>query len=116
MLSDDYFSVAEDAIQDITAVMTLLGGRVVHGEGDFDGLAPPIPPAMPDWSPVRTYGGYQKRAEAEGRKYAFAASACGCATICGVHGHAHAAAWGSTVPASDPQGFWGALGCSCWAF
>jgi predicted amidohydrolase YtcJ len=116
VLSEDYFSVAEDAIQDITAVMTLLGGKVVHGTGDFDGLAPPLPPAMPDWSPVRTYGGYQKRAEVESRKYAFAASACGCATTCGVHGHAHAAAWGSSVPVSNAQGFWGALGCSCWAF
>ena len=33
---------------------------------------------MPDWSPVRTFGGYQKRADADQqRKYAFAA-ACGC--------------------------------------
>ena len=71
---------------------------------------------MPDWSPVRTYGGYQKRADAEPpRKYAFAA-ACGCANACGVHGHAHASAWGANLPVSDEKSFWGALGCSCWAF
>mgnify|MGYP003694607573 CR=1 FL=1 len=75
-------------------------------------LAPPLPPAMPDWSPVRTFGGYQKRAGADQqRKYAFAA-ACGCSTACGVHGHAHA--WGLNVP-TDDRSFWGALGCSCWA-
>ena len=63
VLSDDYFSVPEDAIQDITSVLTVLGGKPVHGDGDFKDLAPPLPPPMPDWSPVRTYGGYQKRAD-----------------------------------------------------
>jgi hypothetical protein len=32
-----------------------------------------------------------------------------------VHGHAHAAAAVLDVPASDLKGFWGALGCACWA-
>jgi len=32
---------------------------MVHGAQEFADLAPPLPPAMPDWSPVRTYGGYQ---------------------------------------------------------
>src|SRR5262249_56340445 len=60
VLSDDYFSVPADAIQDITSVLTLLGGKAVYGDADFKDLAPPLPPAMPDWSPVRTFGGYQK--------------------------------------------------------
>jgi predicted amidohydrolase YtcJ len=116
VLSDDYMSVPEDAIQDITSVLTVLGGTPVHGDGDFADLAPPLPPPMPEWSPVRTYGGYQKRADAEpARKYAFAA-ACACANRCGVHGHAHASAWGASLPVSDEKSFWGALGCSCWAF
>ncbi|HTH96621.1 MAG TPA: hypothetical protein VL574_04340 [Stellaceae bacterium] len=42
-------------------------------------------------------------------------SACGCATSCGIHGHDHAGAWASRVPVSDLKGFWGALGCACWA-
>ena len=112
VLSDDYFSVPGEAIQDITSMLTLVGGKPVYGDADFKDLAPPLPPAMPDWSPVRTFGGYQKRASADGqRKYAFAA-ACGCGTACGVHGHAHA--WGLSVP-TDDRSFWGALGCSCWA-
>lgn len=115
VLDRDYFSVPEDEIQDIESVLTLLGGKPVHGVGDYAGLSPPLPPAMPDWSPVRTFGGYQKRAEAQGSRYAFAAG-CGCASACGVHGHAHAGALAAAVPASDERSFWGALGCSCWAF
>src|SRR5882672_1022059 len=112
VLSDDYFSVPGDSIQDITSVLTLLGGKVVYGDGDFKDLGTSFPPPMPDWSPVRTFGGYQKRADAgQQRKYAFAA-ACGCSNACNVHGHAHA--WGSRAP-TDDRSFWGALGCSCWA-
>ena len=40
--------------------------------------------------------------------------ACGCGSSCGLHGHRHATAWASAVPASDLRGFFGALGCSCW--
>ncbi|MET0426864.1 MAG: amidohydrolase family protein, partial [Microvirga sp.] len=117
VLSDDYLTVPEDSIQDITSVLTLLGGKPVHGDAEFKDLAPPLPPPMPDWSPAARFGGYQKRAQStnEGR-YAFAAAACACAGSCGVHGHAHAGAWASSVPASDSRSFWGALGCSCWAF
>lgn len=115
VLDRDYMNVPEDEIQDIESVLTLLGGKPVHGTGDYAGLAPPLPPAMPDWSPVRTFGGYQKRAGMDDRKYAFAA-ACGCASACGVHGHAHASALAATVPVRDEGSFWGALGCSCWAF
>src|SRR6202030_1197742 len=52
VLSDDYFSVADDRIADITSVLTLLGGKPVHASNEFSDLAPPLPPAMPDWSPV----------------------------------------------------------------
>jgi hypothetical protein len=75
-------------------------------------LLPPLPLAMPDWPPVRTFGGYQKRADtSQKQKYAFA-RACGCSTACGIHGHAHAWTW-SAAP-SDDKAFWGALGRSCW--
>jgi hypothetical protein len=94
--------------------LTLLGGKPVHGDGDFKDLAPALPPAMPDWSPVRTHGGYQQRdRDMSQSKYA---SACGCTKLCNVHGHAHAGAWANELPVSDAGAFWGALGCSCWAF
>jgi predicted amidohydrolase YtcJ len=117
VLDRDYFNVPGDEIQDITSVLTVVGGRVVHGAGDYAGLAPPLPPAMPDWSPVRRFGGYQdRRASATGPKNAFARLACCCDSACGVHGHEHAAAWTAATPAGQDRGFWGALGCSCWAF
>jgi hypothetical protein len=111
LLSEDFFAVPEHAIVNIRSVLTLLGGAVVHGEGDYVPLAPDLPPAMPDWSPVRAFGGYYR----EPAHTAALASACGCASACTVHGHDHAAALGAAIPASDVQSFWGALGCGCWA-
>jgi predicted amidohydrolase YtcJ len=112
VLSEDYFSVAEDAIPHLASVLTLLGGRVVHGDDGFAHLAPALPPAAPDWSPVRQFGGYQDRARAAAQR---SAVACGCGHGCAVHGHAHADAWAADLPADDARAFWGALGCGCWA-
>lgn len=111
LLSDDYFTVPDNEIVHIRSILTLLGGKVVHGDGDFAPLAPELPRAMPDWSPVATFGGYYQTPEARQKL----ASACGCASSCGVHGHDHAAALGANVPAADVQTFWGSLGCGCWA-
>jgi predicted amidohydrolase YtcJ len=105
VLSDDYFNVADDRIADITSVLTLLGGRPVHASGDFSNLAPPLPPAMPDWSPVNYYGGYQSPTEA----VAAAVAASGAQRVADHHckgAHSHS-------PLSAP---WGDLGCTCWAF
>ena len=114
VLSADYFGVPEDDIQDITSVMTVLGGQIVYGDGDFAGLAPDIPPAMPDWSPVRHgAGAYAARTPAASLT---PKAACACDSACNVHGHAHARSWDSSVPSSDRGAFWGVLGCSCWAF
>jgi predicted amidohydrolase YtcJ len=111
LLSDDYFSVPESDIPHLRSVLTVLGGKVVYGEGDFSPLAPDIPKPMPDWSPVATFGGYHRTPEAAAKL----ASACGCASACQVHGHDHAAALGRSVPTRDVQTFWGAMGCGCWA-
>jgi predicted amidohydrolase YtcJ len=111
LLSDDYFSVAETEIPHLRSVLTVLGGKVVYGEGDFSPLAPEIPKPMPDWSPVATFGGYHRTPEAAAKL----ASACRCASACQVHGHDHAAALGRSVPTRDVQTFWGAMGCGCWA-
>ena len=120
--SKDYFSVPEDEISFLTSHLTVVGGRVVYGEGDFAALDDnPLPPAMPDWSPTRLFKGYGAWGEPEGAgrnslypRYQAMAS-CGCASACGLHGHDHARAWASKTPVSDLQGFFGALGCSCWA-
>jgi hypothetical protein len=113
VLDHDYFSVPEDQIRHTTALLTAVGGKVVHGADCFADLAPPRPKAMPDWSPVNRFGGYQGQRVAEAVT-ARSLDAC-CDTACGVHGHAHA--WARrAAPVSDERGFWGTLGCSCWAF
>lgn len=58
VLSDDYFAVADDAIRGLESVLTVVGGRIVHGSGEFANLAPPLPPVSPEWSPVARWGGY----------------------------------------------------------
>jgi predicted amidohydrolase YtcJ len=114
----DYFSCAEDEIADTTSELTIVGGRVVYGAGDlasFDKTEPP--PAMPDWSPVRTFGGYGAWADADaqpGVRRRLAMS-CDCANSCSIHGHDHASVWSSRLPIADLKSFWGALGCACWA-
>ncbi|HUN43697.1 MAG TPA: amidohydrolase [Acetobacteraceae bacterium] len=113
VLDRDYFSVPEDEIRHITAVLTAVGGKVVHGSAGYANLAPPLPRAMPDWSPVRRFGGYHaRRAEAVSPR---SLDAC-CANACTVHGHNHAWTRRPTAPVADERSFWGALGCSCWAF
>jgi hypothetical protein len=102
--------VPDHEIVNIRSVMTILGGKVVHGNGSYAKHAPDLPKPMPDWSPVGTFGSWT--APETKKKLA---SACGCASSCGVHGHDHAAALGADAPTADPQSFWGALGCGCWA-
>lgn len=116
----DYFTCAEDEISFLTADLTMVGGRIVYAANDFASLDEnPLPPAMPDWSPVRNYGGYAAWGEPEGAgRHSLkrtAIASCGCASNCGVHGHDHAGAWTSRLPVADLKGFFGALGCSCWA-
>jgi hypothetical protein len=100
LLSADMMRIPEDAIRHITSVLTIVNGRIVHGEEEFASLAPPAPRASPDWSPVNVFGGYYKPI------------AC-CEAPCAVHRHRHFAPAFMAVPA-EADGFWGALGCSCW--
>ncbi|MET0321749.1 MAG: amidohydrolase [Duganella sp.] len=127
----DFYACAESDIPDLTSELTVVGGKIVYAAGAFGSHDTPPPPAMPDWSPVRRFGGYagwgeqigNNRAalkELEKRKQQQAqlraqAAACGCANECNVHGHQHASAWASKLPTTDLKSFWGALGCACWA-
>jgi predicted amidohydrolase YtcJ len=114
----DFFSCAEAEIADTTSLLTVVGGKIVYSVGDFARFDENVvPPAMPDWSPVRTFGGYAAWSE-PARQPALAqrlAMSCGCANHCNVHGHDHATAWSSKLPTADLKSFWGALGCACWA-
>jgi predicted amidohydrolase YtcJ len=105
VLSDDYFNVADNRIADITSVLTLLGGVPVHASDEFSELAPPLPPAMPDWSPVNYYGGYQSPTEAVAAAVVASGTQRVAAHRCqGAHPH------------SPRSALWGDFGCTCWAF
>ncbi|WP_414158423.1 amidohydrolase [Pseudomonas sp. BNK-45] len=109
-LSADYFSVEEEAIKWIESLLTVVDGKVVHAAGDFAKLAPPSLPVTPDWSPVAKVPGHWKpSAPLQNQVHQ-------CSGPCAVHAHGHHKARMSNVPVSDFQGFWGAFGCSCFAF
>jgi predicted amidohydrolase YtcJ len=119
VLSADYFRVDEEAIKAIESVLTVVGGRIVFGQGPFRKLAPPDLPVLPEWSPVAKVPGHyrpvQQPAVAKGATRTLPHQ---CQGACGVHAHAHDRARKSAVPvaAADAGGFWGAFGCSCFAF
>ncbi len=101
VLSADYFSVPEEEIKGIESLLTIMGGRIVHGSGEFGSLAPPLPPVSPDWSPTGMYGGAYRSVQSGG----VAASALSCGNP--LHQHTH------TV--FGDSGHWG-IGCTCFAF
>jgi predicted amidohydrolase YtcJ len=114
----DYFACAENEIADTTSLLTMVGGKIVYAVGDFASFDEgEVPPAMPDWSPVRTFGGYGAWGASSGKPsmHQRLATLCNCASTCNVHGHNHATAWSSRLPIADLKSFWGALGCACWA-
>lgn len=113
VLSADFFRVDEEAIKSIESVLTVVGGRIVFAQAEFDKLGPPQLPVLPDWSPVNKVPGHYRAVAPAAQKSALPHQ---CAGACGVHKHAHDVARKSTVPVSDYAGFWGAFGCSCFAF
>ncbi|WP_299670287.1 amidohydrolase [uncultured Polaribacter sp.] len=60
ILSDDYFTIPETEITTLESVLTVVGGNVVYGNKEYAAMNPPLPAVIPDWSPVKYYGGYQK--------------------------------------------------------
>jgi len=112
VLSADYFRVDEDAIKAIESVLTVVGGRIVYGQGPFREVSPPDLPVLPEWSPVAKVPGHYRPVQ----QAAVAQLAHQCRGACAVHAHAHDRARRSDVPVSDYSGFWGAFGCSCFAF
>ncbi|EOR07642.1 amidohydrolase [Acinetobacter genomosp. 15BJ] len=120
VLSDDYFAVEDDEIQWIESVLTVMNGKIVYAGAEFKDQDPSIPPASPDWSPVKRFGGQWRQSENRNAPslspLQSSSAACACSSSCGMHGHSHA--WILDVPINDKdkKSFWGALGCSCFAF
>ncbi|RBQ11860.1 amidohydrolase [Pedobacter miscanthi] len=61
ILNSDYLDIKEDEIKDICSILTIMNGKVVYGAQEYQKLAPKIPSAIPSWSPINFYGGYQSR-------------------------------------------------------
>jgi hypothetical protein len=78
VLSQDFFRVSEDAIAHTTSVLTVLGGEPVHAADEFAPLAPPPPPAMPNWSPVRSSANYVHSQPSQDLLSFWATGACSC--------------------------------------
>ncbi|MCO7555625.1 amidohydrolase [Metapseudomonas otitidis] len=109
-LSADFFSVEDEQIKWLESVLTVVGGKVVHAAAEFDRLGPPQLPVLPDWSPVARVPGHWRPGAPT------VAAVHQCAGACSVHAHSHERARQSKVPVSDFTAFWGAFGCSCFAF
>jgi predicted amidohydrolase YtcJ len=103
VLSADYFSIPEEEIKDIESVLTIMGGKVVHGSDEFGDFAPLLPPVSPDWAPTGVYSGtYRDTIATPGIS---TRSARSCQNP--LHRHTH------TV--LGESGTWG-IGCTCFAF
>ncbi|MFR9704732.1 amidohydrolase [Aeromonas sanarellii] len=116
VLSEDFFHVPEESIKGIESVLTLVGGKIVFAQGTFGPLAPPELPILPDWSPTKLVPGHYRPASAQQTLVGTQPQAHQCCGPCGVHQHQHEKARNAFMPVSDDRAFWGALGCSCFAF
>ncbi len=61
VLSEDYFSISESKISELESVLTITDGKIVFANKEFSALNPKLPEIIPNWSPVKHYGGFQKR-------------------------------------------------------
>ncbi|MHA4844845.1 amidohydrolase [Flavitalea antarctica] len=59
ILDKNYFSVPDDEIPTIRSVLTIVDGKPVYGDQHIFPMAPDSIGIIPDWSPVKFYGGYQ---------------------------------------------------------
>src|SRR5437016_841375 len=118
-LTEDYLSVPEEKIKGLEAVLTIVDGKVVYAAQEFQDLGPAPLPVLPEWSPVKVYGGYGSplvirigaRAGVPIQQHQHTAE-------CHSDGCRHAAhQLLAGIKAASPRysDFWG-LGCDCFAF
>ncbi|MBS7253645.1 amidohydrolase [Flavobacterium branchiicola] len=125
VLDRDYFTIDDEDIKKIEADLTIVDGKIVYANGDFSSFSPPHIPILPDWSPTNIYNGYLVRSSLQSAiekntkadaKPKLTSQIHSCSGSCDVHLHNHDAARMSNVPVNNYNAFWGALGCSCFAF
>lgn len=121
VLNIDYFHTSDEQIKNIESQLTIVDGKIVYATENFAPFSPPKIPVLPDWSPVNSHKGYYAdRGEVSGNKAVakppMMAMVHSCKGSCNVHAHNHQQATMSNVPVNNYTAFWGALGCSCFAF
>jgi len=125
VLNRDYFNVDDEDVKNIEAEMTVVDGKIVYAKGDFSSYSPPTIPILPDWSPTNIYNGYYPAGEHTAQPHShigqsntkgLTSQIHSCSGSCDVHAHSHDQARLSNVPVNNYTAFWGALGCSCFAF
>jgi len=122
VLNKDYFKVGEEEIKSIESDLTIVAGNIVYAKDDFSSFSPPKIPILPDWSPTNIYNGYYTagaRAAAQSNiqpTHQHTNQIHSCSGSCDVHAHQHDAVRQSNLPINNYTAFWGALGCSCFAF
>ena len=119
VLTEDYFTVPEENIKGIESVLTIVDGKVVYGAGEFENLDPAPLPVLPEWSPVKVYGGYgapldKRKAARAGvpvpqHQHTAECHSHGCQHV------AHQLLVGIKAAVPCYGDFWG-LGCDCFAF
>jgi len=117
-LTDDYFSVPEEQIKGIESVLTVVGGKIVHATNEFIPLAPAAIPVLPEWSPVKVFGGYGAPLDVRKAARAGVPVAREHSPDCRQHACAHAGHQllaGIEAARSRYSEFFG-LGCDCFAF
>jgi predicted amidohydrolase YtcJ len=117
-LTDDYFSVSEGDIKNIESVLTVVGGNIVHATEEFSVHAPPDIPVLPEWSPVKVFGGYGAPLSVREAARAGVPVAHHHTAECHQHGCCHALRQLFTAAEAARNryaGFFG-LGCDCFAF
>ena len=59
ILSEDYFDIPAERIKQLESVLTVVNGKIVYAADAFESYDPGIEEVIPDWSPVKFYGGFQ---------------------------------------------------------
>jgi hypothetical protein len=117
-LSGDYFSVPEEEIKAIESVLTVVGGKIAHATEEFSSHAPPPIPVLPEWSPVKVFGGYGAPLDAVKAARAGVPVKHHHSAECHQHGCAHALHQlfaAANAARNRYAGFFGS-GCDCFAF
>lgn len=110
VLSEDYFSVPDENIKNITSVMTVTSGKIVYASSEYKKYSPPELPVSPDWSPVKKFGGYY---HADHNRSAHLLASAAAATSKQVNAEIHSPGHGHQHTVLSENGQWN-MHCPCY--